>query len=127
MIELIKNIIKEELNKDDYFYQFISGLTARERLVLRLRDQSNKNYSTLEDIGKKLEITRERVRQIEDKAKRKIAIQNNIISMLSSKISEYVFSEEEIEKAFLDYSVGSLPDRKMLWQDFSKKLWQTKK
>lgn len=46
-------------------------LTDREKFVLRLRFSDDKEY-TLEDIGKKMSVTRERVRQIEKRALEKM-------------------------------------------------------
>ncbi|WMC17422.1 MAG: RNA polymerase sigma factor RpoD [Enterobacteriaceae bacterium Cmel21] len=53
--------------------KILSGLTARESKVLRMRFGINMNSNyTLEEIGKKLDVTRERIRQIEAKAIKKL-------------------------------------------------------
>jgi len=51
----------------------LSGLTARESKVLRMRFGINMNTDhTLEEVGKQFYVTRERIRQIEAKALRKL-------------------------------------------------------
>lgn len=61
--ESLKNATKEVL----------AGLTAREAKVLRMRFGINMNTDhTLEEVGKQFDVTRERIRQIEAKALRKL-------------------------------------------------------
>ncbi|MGI6496233.1 MAG: RNA polymerase sigma factor RpoD [Kiritimatiellia bacterium] len=61
------SLLKESINN------LLQELTERERLVLRLRfGLEDHNPRTLEDVGKMLNVTRERVRQIEAKALRKL-------------------------------------------------------
>ena len=51
----------------------LSGLTAREAKVLRMRFGIEMNTDhTLEEVGKQFDVTRERIRQIEAKALRKL-------------------------------------------------------
>jgi len=51
----------------------LAGLTARESKVLRMRFGINMNTDhTLEEVGKQFDVTRERIRQIEAKALRKL-------------------------------------------------------
>ncbi|WWO99197.1 MAG: RNA polymerase sigma factor RpoD [Candidatus Dasytiphilus stammeri] len=53
--------------------QVLSGLTAREAKVLRMRFGIDMNTDhTLEEVGKQFDVTRERIRQIEAKALRKL-------------------------------------------------------
>jgi len=53
--------------------QALEGLTAREAKVLRMRFGINMNTDhTLEEVGKQFDVTRERIRQIEAKALRKL-------------------------------------------------------
>ena len=53
--------------------QILSGLTAREAKVLRMRFGIDMNTDhTLEEVGKQFDVTRERIRQIEAKALRKL-------------------------------------------------------
>ena len=60
-------LLKESIN------DLLKELTEREQLVLRLRfGLEDNNARTLEDVGKMLNVTRERVRQIEAKALRKL-------------------------------------------------------
>ena len=59
-----------ELNKID---EVLSTLTEREQKVLRLRFGMNDGRArTLEEVGKEFDVTRERIRQIEAKALRKL-------------------------------------------------------
>ena len=51
----------------------LEGLTPREAKVLRMRFGINMNTDhTLEEVGKQFDVTRERIRQIEAKALRKL-------------------------------------------------------
>ena len=53
--------------------QLLSELDGKEERVLRLRfGMSTNKTSTLEEVGKNLHVTRERIRQIEAKALRKL-------------------------------------------------------
>jgi len=53
--------------------QILAGLTERESKVLRMRFGINMNTDhTLEEVGKQFDVTRERIRQIEAKALRKL-------------------------------------------------------
>ena len=53
--------------------QILAGLTAREAKVLRMRFGIDMNTDhTLEEVGKQFDVTRERIRQIEAKALRKL-------------------------------------------------------
>ncbi|MGD9858625.1 MAG: RNA polymerase sigma factor RpoD [Marinobacterium sp.] len=53
--------------------EILSGLTAREAKVLRMRFGIDMNTDhTLEEVGKQFDVTRERIRQIEAKALRKL-------------------------------------------------------
>jgi len=60
-------LLKDEINK------VLSGLTEREEKVLRLRfGLADGRTRTLEEVGKEFNVTRERIRQIEAKALRKL-------------------------------------------------------
>ena len=60
-------LLKEQLN------EVLSTLTDREAKVLRLRFGLEDGRSrTLEEVGKEFDVTRERIRQIEAKALRKL-------------------------------------------------------
>jgi RNA polymerase primary sigma factor len=53
--------------------EVLEGLTARESKVLRMRFGIDMNTDhTLEEVGKQFDVTRERIRQIEAKALRKL-------------------------------------------------------
>ena len=54
-------------------YEVLSSLTPREAKVLRMRFGIDMNTDhTLEEVGKQFDVTRERIRQIEAKALRKL-------------------------------------------------------
>ena len=60
--------VSQEMTKEE-IVKLLENLTSRERLVLQLRfGLSDGKSRTLEDIGKMLGLTRERIRQIEKKA-----------------------------------------------------------
>jgi RNA polymerase primary sigma factor len=62
-----RRLLKEQMN------EILDGLTERERKVLIMRFGLEDGMSrTLEDVGKEFNVTRERVRQIEAKALRKL-------------------------------------------------------
>ena len=73
---------KETLSPDDYtnnqllkdeINSILQGLTEREEKVLRLRfGLEDGRTRTLEEVGKEFNVTRERIRQIEAKAIRKL-------------------------------------------------------
>ncbi|MCS7305905.1 MAG: sigma-70 family RNA polymerase sigma factor [Thermoguttaceae bacterium] len=65
--EMQQEMLKDRLN------EALAGLTYREREILRLRYGLSDGYAyTLEEVGKIFSVTRERVRQIEAKAVRKL-------------------------------------------------------
>ena len=62
-----QTLLKEQLN------EVLDSLTEREQKVLRLRFGMNDGRArTLEEVGKEFDVTRERIRQIEAKALRKL-------------------------------------------------------
>jgi RNA polymerase primary sigma factor len=61
------------LNLSDMTSQVLATLTPREEKVLRMRfGIGEKADHTLEEVGRDFEVTRERIRQIEAKALRKL-------------------------------------------------------
>jgi len=65
---IIKSSIQQQLRK------ILDELDEKEALVLKLRfGLDDGRAKTLQEIGDKLQLTRERIRQIEKKAKRKLA------------------------------------------------------
>ena len=57
----------------DVVKDILDGLTPREAKVLRMRFGIDMNTDhTLEEVGKQFDVTRERIRQIEAKALRKL-------------------------------------------------------
>ena len=135
MKNIIQSIIEQELQQKSLFFPFISDITQREKAILELRKQGK----TLQEIGNKFnKLSRERVRQIEKKAKVKINFKAQIIERLAQKISRFVFTEDEIEVAFSNYLNESLlidkestaaidySKMKLLWMDFLRHLWKLK-
>ena len=128
MNDKIKEVLERELESKDLIYPFIAGLTNREKLVLELRSQNKK----LEEIGEQMtpKLSRERVRQIEEKAKEKIAYQKKIIETLAKKLGEVLFEQSEIEEALVNwknwFTTSDPMDKKCKALDFIKFLWETK-
>ena len=75
-----QNVISPETNAERVMLKeriqgLLLGLKEREKKVLELRFGINDDHPrTLEEVGKELNVTRERIRQIEDKALRKLKI-----------------------------------------------------
>lgn len=69
--EAARVMLKEQIR------EILTGLTDREQEVLRLRYGLDDDHPrTLEEVGKRLSVTRERIRQIEAKALRKLKRKN---------------------------------------------------
>lgn len=78
--KIIFSVLKEDINRA------LGTLTTRENQVLALRyGLSDGEAKTLEEVGNKFKVTRERIRQIEAKALRKLAK-----SAMVSSLKEYV-------------------------------------
>jgi RNA polymerase primary sigma factor len=61
------------INLQETVREVLAGLTPREAKVLRMRFGIDMNTDhTLEEVGKQFDVTRERIRQIEAKALRKL-------------------------------------------------------
>jgi len=83
-IELEKEVMNEHLKI--YVENVLKCLTSREKQIIMLRTGiSTGQPMTLEEVGEKFDITRERVRQIEEKALRKLRHPRN-----TRKIKDYV-------------------------------------
>ncbi|MCQ2609797.1 MAG: sigma-70 family RNA polymerase sigma factor, partial [Lachnospiraceae bacterium] len=73
-----QNVISPEANAErvmlkEQIKELLDGLKDREKKVLMLRFGIEDDHPrTLEEVGKELDVTRERIRQIEDKALRKL-------------------------------------------------------
>lgn len=77
--KIIFSVLKEDINRA------LGTLTTRENQVLALRyGLSDGEAKTLEEVGNKFKVTRERIRQIEAKALRKLAK-----SAMVSSLKEY--------------------------------------
>ena len=73
-----KNLLKESLNKE--IERILSTLTHREAEIIRLYYGLNrKNAFTLEEIGEKFDLTRERVRQIKGKVIKTLRTRSKIL------------------------------------------------
>jgi RNA polymerase primary sigma factor len=67
--ELIRSSFREEVER------MLARLQPRERLIIELRfGLGVEDSMTLEDVGKRLHLSRERVRQIEERAKQKLRV-----------------------------------------------------
>lgn len=67
--ELIRRSLREEVER------MLRSLNARERLIVELRFGLGKEEAmTLKEVGKRLKLSRERVRQIEERAKQKLCV-----------------------------------------------------
>jgi len=78
--DVYKNLLREDLE------EVLDGISPRERDVLRLRyGLDDGRMKTLEEIGQLFDVTRERIRQIEAKALRKLRHPNR-----NSILKEYV-------------------------------------
>ena len=81
-----QTLLKEQLD------EVLDTLTEREQKVLRLRFGMNDGRArTLEEVGKEFDVTRERIRQIEAKALRKLRHPSR-----SRKLRDYLDSEDII-------------------------------
>lgn len=70
-------------------HEVLAGLTAREAKVLRMRFGIDMNTDhTLEEVGKQFDVTRERIRQIEAKALRKLRHPSRSEILLKSFLDE---------------------------------------
>ena len=56
----------------DSIYGLLDTLSDREAAVIKMRFGLEGNSMTLEEVGKELGVTKERIRQIEDKALKKL-------------------------------------------------------
>ncbi|MDE2484712.1 MAG: RNA polymerase sigma factor RpoD/SigA, partial [candidate division NC10 bacterium] len=67
--ELIRRSLREEVER------MLGSLTSRERYIVELRFGLGKDEAmTLKEVGKRLKLSRERVRQIEERAKQKLHV-----------------------------------------------------
>lgn len=86
--------LESAMLRDDIEAMMLSALSARERDVLRMRfGLDNGKVKTLEEIGQILLVTRERVRQIENKALRKLRQPYR-----SSVLKEYVYDPDVLRE-----------------------------
>jgi RNA polymerase primary sigma factor len=75
----------EEKEKTEVVGEMLDSLTPREARVLRMRFGIGCEEHTLEEIGKKLDVTRERVRQMEIQALRKMKHPSRMVELWSVK------------------------------------------
>jgi RNA polymerase primary sigma factor len=70
------------LNLEEHIRKVITTLTPREEQILRLRFGIGERYDyTLEEVGQRFSVTRERIRQIEAKALRKLRAPSRVRSL----------------------------------------------
>ncbi|MCS7237577.1 MAG: sigma-70 family RNA polymerase sigma factor [Thermoguttaceae bacterium] len=97
--EMNRELLKKRIN------EVLAGLTYREREILRLRYGLADGYSyTLEEVGKIFSVTRERVRQIEAKAVRKLQH-----PMRARKLLGFIDHAEKIEAQYAAIPHPPLP------------------
>ncbi len=70
-----EQMIKQELKSK--ISELLANLPEREKKILRMRFGFDGETKTLEEIGKKMGVSRERVRQIEKRAKEKVRKESN--------------------------------------------------
>ena len=85
----------------------ISFVTPREERILRMRmsvsaDRDNRKGHTLEEIGQSFRVTRERIRQIEAKAIRKMSVEEDRDKSLDKKIKHHNKAEEKVFKNYYE-------------------------
>ena len=120
IIRLIESFLKENYNN------FSILPDQREKAVLALREQGK----TLQSIGDQMNITRERVRQLEVRANERITKGDDMARELYRKIKLFFFDEAELEDAFLNWYSDVLGrdifEAKEKWRDFNKLMWDKK-
>ena len=87
-------VLAELANNKEVLNKLLSKLTRRERSIIIKRFGINDNdFETLENIGDNVGVTRERIRQIEDKAIRKlrILVRDEFNIELGEKESTFMF------------------------------------
>ena len=96
----IKSVIRADIEK------VLSTLTSREEKILRLRFGLDDNRPrTLEEVGKEFNVTRERIRQIEAKALRKMRHPSR-----AYVLEPYVDESKEMAKPIGNYVKSSLQE-----------------
>ena len=70
-----EQVIRQELNSK--ISELLMNLPKREKEILRMRFDFSGEAKTLEEIGQKIGVSRERVRQIEKRAKEKLKRKSN--------------------------------------------------
>ena len=75
----------EEKEKNELISEMLDTLTPREARVLRMRFGIGCVEHTLEEAGKKLRVTKERIRQVEIKAMRKMKHPSRMGELLKVK------------------------------------------
>jgi DNA-binding CsgD family transcriptional regulator len=120
VISTIENFLKEHNSQYPIF------LSKRELAVLDLRRQGK----TLQEIGDRLKLTRERVRQIETNALARQMKSRELAGKLYETIKDFLFTEEELESSFslwyTQLNNADFLEEKMRLQDFVKILWENK-
>lgn len=105
----IEHIESELLKKD--MKEVLCTLSPRERDVLRMRfGMDDGRMRTLEEVGQLYGVTRERIRQIEAKALRKLRHPNRQKRLLDYHIESY----SNMDYGALEYLKGEMPKNKSL-------------
>ena len=75
--------------KTNWLMKVVETLTDRERIIIKARKLKDKS-TTLDELGKKLEISKERVRQIETRALRKL--QKTVLQISQQEKEFFIWS-----------------------------------
>jgi len=104
--EDVESEVLTKIQDEDISRIAVSGLTKRQKFVIEQRFGLNgASTHTLEEVGQQLSVTRERVRQIEEKAKMKIVTKLYVHHIINEKQLELFRSKCNSRKQKYTYSI----------------------